>query len=105
VKLFNTLNKHSSFESRAKIPVPRKCARVLPPGASKQTRETHFFTGHLMIAAKRTACCACVILVGVLYGFVGIAIALPSNHVRFWRLAAWGVSGAIYISHIAYEQF
>src|SRR5207253_9697058 len=68
-------------------------------------RETHFFTGHLMTAAKRTAWFACVILVGVLYGFVGIAFALPSNHVRFWRLAAWGVSGAIYISHIAYEQF
>jgi ABC-type amino acid transport system permease subunit len=25
--------------------------------------------------------------------------------VRFWRLAAWAVSGVIYISHIAYEQF
>ena len=58
-----------------------------------------------MTAVNRTAWIAYAILVGVLYGFVGIVFALPSNHVRFWRLAAWGVSGAIYVSHIGYEQF
>jgi hypothetical protein len=40
-----------------------------------------------------------------LYGFVGIVFALPSSHLRFWRLAAWAVSGVIYISQIGYEQF
>lgn len=46
-----------------------------------------------------------MILVGVLYGAVGIVFALPSSHLRFWRLAAWAVSGVMYISQIAYEQF
>ena len=45
----------------------------------------------------------CVILVGILYGSIGIVFALPSNQ-RFWRLAAWAVSGAIFVSHIGYEQ-
>ena len=45
-----------------------------------------------------------MILVGVLYGVVGIVFALPASNLRFWRLAAWGVSGVIYISQIGYEQ-
>src|SRR5215212_9018043 len=44
LKPFNTPNTHSPFSSRSKIPPPRKCARNLLPGASKQTRETYFFT-------------------------------------------------------------
>ena len=58
-----------------------------------------------MKAVNRMPWFGCVLLVGILYGFVGIVFALPSNHVQFWRLAAWAVSGAIYLSHIGYEQF
>jgi len=46
-----------------------------------------------------------VILAGAFYGFVGIVFGLPSSHVRIWRLAAWAVSGVIFICHIAYEQY
>ena len=56
-----------------------------------------------MIAANRNPWLACVIVVGVLYGLIGIVFAYPSNQ-RFWRLAAWAVSGVIYVSQIAYEQ-
>lgn len=45
----------------------------------------------------------CVLLVGVLYGAIGIIFAWPANQ-RFWRLAAWAVSGVIFVSQIAYEQ-
>jgi hypothetical protein len=57
-----------------------------------------------MTSANRTRWLGCVILAGVLYGFVGIVFALPSSHLRFWRLAAWAVSGVVYASHIGYEQ-
>jgi hypothetical protein len=46
-----------------------------------------------------------VILVGVLYFVVGFVFALPSGHVRGWRLAAWFVSGALYAAHLWYEHF
>jgi hypothetical protein len=46
-----------------------------------------------------------VIFVGALYALVGIAFALPSNHVGAWRLAAWVVSGVAYAIHLAYERF
>ncbi len=46
-----------------------------------------------------------VILVGVVYFVVGFVFALPSGHVRWWRLAAWVVSGAVYAAHIGYEHF
>ena len=59
----------------------------------------------LMTAINRSAWFGCVILVGALYGFIGIVFALPSSHARFWRLAAWVVSGVVYVSHLAYEQF
>jgi hypothetical protein len=58
-----------------------------------------------MTTANRMPWYLCVILVGVLYGFVGIGFALPTNYARFWRFAAWAVSGAIYLSQIGYEQF
>ena len=57
-----------------------------------------------MIGANQNPWLRCVLLVGVLYGAIGIVFALPVSHARFWRLAAWGVSGAIYLSHIGYEQ-
>lgn len=51
-----------------------------------------------------------VILVGVVYfvvGFVFATLANPSvsDHVRVWRLAAWGASAAVYAAHIGYEHF
>jgi hypothetical protein len=45
------------------------------------------------------------ILLGLLYTGVGIVFALPGSHARAWRLAAWGVSGIGFTSHIAYERF
>jgi len=58
----------------------------------------------LMTATSRTQWIRCVILAGFLYGSIGIVFALPSTHVRFWRLAAWAVSGVIFVLHIGYEQ-
>ena len=45
------------------------------------------------------------VLLGILYGLVGILFALPATHVRAWRLAAWAVSAIGYAAHIAYERF
>jgi hypothetical protein len=44
------------------------------------------------------------ILAGASYGFIGIVFGLPSSHVRIWRLAAWAVSGVVYMCHLAYER-
>src|SRR5262249_44555215 len=44
-------------------------------------------------------------LAGACYGFIGIVFALPSSPVRIWRLAAWPLSGVVYICHIAYERY
>ena len=46
-----------------------------------------------------------VLSLGVLYALVGILFAMPTSHVRVWRLAAWGVSAAAFAAHIAYEHF
>jgi hypothetical protein len=40
-----------------------------------------------------------------LYFVVGFVLALPSSHVRGWRLAAWIISGVVYAVHIGYEHF
>jgi hypothetical protein len=45
------------------------------------------------------------IVAGVSYGFIGIVFAVPSFHVRAWRLAAWIISGAIFVTHIAYDRY
>ena len=45
------------------------------------------------------------VLVGIGYALVGIAFALPTGHVRAWRLAAWAVSAVGFAAHIAYERF
>jgi hypothetical protein len=42
---------------------------------------------------------------GIGYALVGIVSALPTTHVRAWRLAAWAVSAVGYAAHIAYEHF
>lgn len=44
------------------------------------------------------------VFVGAMYTAVGILFALPSGSLRFWRLAAWVVSGFIYGTHLMYER-
>jgi hypothetical protein len=46
-----------------------------------------------------------VILFGIGYAFAGVVFAIPSTHVQFWRLAAWGASGVLLAVHVAYERF
>jgi len=58
-----------------------------------------------MKAASRHRWFGTVILVGILYGVIGILFALPSNQVRVWRLAAWLLSAGVYAAHIWYEHF
>jgi hypothetical protein len=45
------------------------------------------------------------LVVGVGYFLIGELFALPTNHVRAWRLAAWLASAALYAAHIGYEYF
>ena len=44
-------------------------------------------------------------LIGVFYCAIGIVFALPSSHVRLWRLTAWLVSAAVFAAHIRYEHY
>jgi hypothetical protein len=46
-----------------------------------------------------------LVAIGVVYSLVGILFAMPTGHVRVWRLAAWGVSAVAFAAHIAYERF
>src|SRR5207244_76981 len=46
-----------------------------------------------------------VVLLGVVYAFVGIIFASPAGPVKVWRLAAWVVSAFAYAAHIGYERF
>lgn len=41
----------------------------------------------------------------MLYAFVGIAFALPQEHVRFWRLGAWVVSAFAFGAQLVWERF
>jgi hypothetical protein len=45
------------------------------------------------------------LLVGAFYFLIGKLFALPGEHVRAWRLAAWLVSAVAYAAHIGYEHF
>ena len=45
------------------------------------------------------------LIAGVAYFVIGKLFALPPDHLRAWRLAAWAVSGVVYALHIAYEHF
>jgi hypothetical protein len=58
-----------------------------------------------MSTDTRSSWRAVTVVVGFLYGSVGILFGLPSTHLRFWRLAAWAVSGVVYAGHIAYECY
>lgn len=44
------------------------------------------------------------LLVGVVYVIIGRVFAVPADHARAWRLAAWVVSGIAYAAHIGYER-
>ena len=46
-----------------------------------------------------------MVILGVVYAFVGIVFALPAGHAKAWRLAAWVVSAVAYAAHICYERF
>jgi hypothetical protein len=46
-----------------------------------------------------------VVLLGAVYALVGIVFALPTSHGRFWRLAAWVVSGVAFAIHVGHERF
>jgi hypothetical protein len=58
-----------------------------------------------MTASHRQAWISAAVLVGVAYFLIGRLFALPADHVRAWRLAAWLVSGVAYAWHIGYEHF
>jgi hypothetical protein len=55
--------------------------------------------------SPRRAWVGAVVLLGVGYALVGIVFALPTTHLRAWRLAAWAVCAVGYAAHIAYERF
>ena len=46
-----------------------------------------------------------MIILGFVYAFVGIVFAVPADHVKVWRLAAWVASAFAYAAHICYERF
>ncbi len=58
-----------------------------------------------MHASGRQAWVRAALLAGVVYFVIGRVFALPSDHVREWRLAAWVVCGAVFAAHLAYEHF
>jgi hypothetical protein len=58
-----------------------------------------------MRASGRQAWLGTTILIGVLYSVICIVFALPTNHVRMWRLAAWAISAIVFAFHIGYEHF
>lgn len=45
------------------------------------------------------------LLAAAVYTAVGIVFALPAGNLRFWRLAAWLVSGFVFGVHLMYERF
>src|SRR5919199_5609294 len=55
--------------------------------------------------ASRQAWLRTALVVGVVYCLIGRVFALPADHLRWWRLAAWVVSGGAYAAHIAYEHY
>ena len=46
-----------------------------------------------------------VVILGIVYAFVGIVFAVPTDHVKVWRMAAWVVSAIAYAAHVCYERF
>jgi peptidoglycan/LPS O-acetylase OafA/YrhL len=48
---------------------------------------------------------ATALCVGVVYLLIGRVFAVPVDHPRAWRLAAWLLSGGVYAGHVGYERF
>ena len=46
-----------------------------------------------------------MVILGIVYAFIGIVFAMPAGHVKAWRLAAWVLSAVAYGAHICYERF
>ncbi len=55
--------------------------------------------------ASRREWVRAALLLGVVYLIIGRVFALPTTHVRVWRLAAWIISGGAYAAHIWYEHY
>ena len=55
--------------------------------------------------SPRKAWVGAVVFFGIVYALVGIGFAIPTAHVKAWRLAAWAISAVAYAAHIAYERF
>ena len=58
-----------------------------------------------MSGSNRQLYVRAVVLLGIVYAFVGIVFAVPTDHVKAWRLAAWVVSAIAYAAHVCYERF
>lgn len=66
--------------------------------------------GHAVNQAGRKAWLRTMVLVGAVYGVVGVGLAevaklAPSTQTQPWRLAAWVISAAAFAAHIGYELF
>jgi len=55
-------------------------------------------------APRRQSWVWAALLVAGVYALVGITFAIPTTHVRVWRLAAWAVSAVAYALHIGFEH-
>ena len=57
-----------------------------------------------MSASRAPSWIGAALLAAGVYAAVGITFALPTTHVRAWRLAAWVVSALAYAAEIGYEH-
>lgn len=57
-----------------------------------------------MSAPRPQAWIRVALLLGLVYFLIGRVFAVPSSHVRVWRLAAWIISAVAYSAHIWYEH-
>jgi hypothetical protein len=58
----------------------------------------------LPVSDAQVAWLRAAILFGLGYFLVGRLFAVPGEHARAWRLAAWVVSGIIYATHFRFER-
>lgn len=56
-------------------------------------------------ASRRQPWIRAALLVGLVYFLIGRIFAVPGDHARAWRLAAWIVCAVAYAAHIWYEHF
>ena len=57
-----------------------------------------------MATSRRQPWLRVALLAGATYFLIGRLFARPTDHLHAWRLAAWGVSAAVYAAHIWYEH-